>query len=156
MTTDTDHFTLSRRLPLPPDRLWQVLTDARAREQWGAPTEGTVLTVEVTDLREGGHERHRCGPADAPDFVVDTRWYHLDPPRRAVFNETVRIGDMALATSLVTYVLSTGDDGTTLDLAVSLSSFSGPGSLPEFRIGWEGGLANLDRYVAGLASESPA
>ncbi|ROU02466.1 SRPBCC domain-containing protein [Histidinibacterium lentulum] len=156
MTTDTDHFTLSRHLPLPPDRLWQVLTDARAREHWGAPTEGMVLSVEVTDLREGGLERHRCGPAEAPDFIVDTRWYRLDPPSLAVFTETLRFEGMTVGTSLVTYALTPQDGGTALDLAVSLSSFSGPEATADFRLGWEGGLANLDRYVAALATGAPA
>ncbi len=148
MTTDTLSFDLNRVYPLPPERLWTVMTDPREREQWGAPSEGTVLAVEASDLRVGGLDRHRCGPAEAPDFVVDTRWYRLEAPNHAVFTETVTVGDTTLATSLVTYALQPEGTGTALSVTVATSSFVGPEAMGEFRTGWEGGLANLDRHVA--------
>lgn len=156
MTLDTGHFEMSRELGLSPARLWDVLTDAGHREQWGAPEEGMVLTVEASDLREGGAERHRCGPADAPDFIVDTRWYRLDAPRMAVFTETIVVGGEAMATSLVTYALSAAGKGTRLEVGVAVSSFTGPEAPGEFQGGWEGGLANLETYVARLADEAAA
>lgn len=155
MTNDTATFDLSRRLPLPPDRLWPILTDPREREHWGAPEPGMVLTVERADLREGGQDRHRCGPADAPDFTVDTRWYRLDPPNRAVFTETVFVGGAALGTSLVTYVLTAAQTGTNLGLTVHVSAFGGPDMLDEFRAGWDAGLATLERHVADRAGMTP-
>ena len=152
MTTDTGTFSFSRRYGLPPARLWHVLTDPKMRERWGAPDATTVLVVDRADLREDGQDRHRCGPAEAPDFVVDTRWYRLDAPHLAVFTETLTIGADRLATSLVTYRLEAeGDgDGSALEIAVAVSSFAGPEVPAEFGGGWEGGLANLDRLVADL------
>ena len=154
MTLDTGHFDLARILPLPPDRLWELLTDARHRENWGAPEEGMVLVVEASDLREGGADRHRCGPAEAPDFVVDTRWYRLDAPSRAVFTETIVVGGQAMATSLVTYALEPEESGTRLLVNVAVSSFTGPGATEDFRGGWEGGLSNLETYVAKLGASA--
>lgn len=153
MKPDTASHDFERRLPLPPARLWEVLTDARHREQWGAPTEGTVLEVIEADTREGGLDRHRCGPAEAPEFIVDTRWYRLDAPNVAVFTETVEMGGELIFTSLVTYSLTASGSGTDLGVTVALSSFVGPDAAQHTRIGWEGGLSNLERYAAHLASE---
>ena len=156
MKPDTASLEFERRLALPPARLWEVLTDARHREQWGAPSEGAVLEVVEADVREGGRDRHRCGPAEAPEFTVDTRWYRLDAPHLAVFTETVDIGGEAIFTSLVTYRLTPAGTATVLGVTVAVSSFVGADVARDTRTGWEGGLANLERYTAGLASEGAA
>ncbi|MEM9031432.1 MAG: SRPBCC domain-containing protein [Pseudomonadota bacterium] len=156
MSNDTSSFDLAREFPLSPEKLWTLLTDARQREAWGAPEEGMELRVEVEDLREGGLERHRCGPEDAPEFVVHTRWYRIDAPRRAVFSETVSVGGEALGTSLVTYVLTVRDGGTALGVTVAVSAFGGPEMLGEFKAGWEGGLANLERLVTRTLADTDA
>ena len=145
---DVAQFDFERRFALPPDRIWHLLTDPKMRAEWGAPSEGTVLVMEQEDLRVGGHERHRCGPADNPEFVVETRWYRLDAPSIAAFTESLFIGGECLATSLVTYRLDTDGAGTALGIVVAVSSFAGPELPQEFHAGWEGGLANLDRLVA--------
>ncbi|MEL6838688.1 MAG: SRPBCC family protein [Pseudomonadota bacterium] len=147
MTLDTKSFDMHRTLPLPPAKLWEVLTDPKHREKWGGPDDNTVLIVDSADVRVGGQDRHRCGPADAPEFVIDTRWYDLAAPDRAVFTETLIIGDDALCTSLVTYALTPEGSGTKLSLTVAVSSFSGPDTLAEFQQGWDGGLDNLERYA---------
>lgn len=153
MTLDTTSFDLHRTLPLPPDRLWTVMTDPKHREKWSAPDAETVLVVDTADVRVGGQDRHRCGPADAPEFVVDTRWYDLAQPERAVFTETLVIGGEAVCTSLVTYSLTASSDGTDLSVTVAVSSFSGPDTLEEFRHGWGGGLDNLERHVTSIVRQ---
>lgn len=152
MTTDTGSFTLTRTLPLTPDRLWHVLTDAQMRESWGAPGDGMVLTMVRADLRVGGLETHRCGPAENPEFTVDTRWYRIDGPNDAVFTETVIIGGAAIATTLVTYRVTGTDTGAQLDITVAVSSFSGPDADDEFKAGWQAGLSNLEALAAKMAA----
>ncbi|MBF9043319.1 hypothetical protein HKCCE4037_08275 [Rhodobacterales bacterium HKCCE4037] len=146
MGTDTDTFHFSRNLPLPPDRLWHLMTDAKAREAWGAPGEHTLDVMEA-DTRVGGIDRHRCGPADAPEFEVETRWMRLDGPHDAVFTEMVEMGGMALGVSLVTYHLAAEGSGTALSVTVAVSSFVGPEMMADFKAGWSGGLDNLERVA---------
>ena len=150
MPLDTTSFDVIRTLPLPPERLFEVLTDARHREKWGAPDADTVLIVEKEDVSVGGQDRHRCGPKDAPEFLVDTRWYDLTSPERAVFTETLIFGGHAAMTSLVTYSLTPKGNGTELGVTVAVSSFTGADTLNEVRTGWEGGLMNLERHVNEL------
>jgi uncharacterized protein YndB with AHSA1/START domain len=154
MTPDTGSIDFTRTLPVSPDQLWGLLTDPKHRERWGAPSDDAVLVMESADLRVGGQDRHRCGPLEAPDFTVLTRWYHLEAPARAVFTETLVIAEAAIFTSLVTYVLSPASDGTRLAVTVALSSFTGEDATADVQEGWTAGLANLDRYIATLSAKA--
>lgn len=148
MTFPTADFTLSRSFGLSPDTLWHLLTDSKEREAWGVPDDSMVLVMERADLRVDGHERHRCGPADAPDFLVDTRWYALNAPWGACFTETLIVGDARAFTSLVTYRLSQSGAGTALEVHVAVTSFDGPDAFAEVEAGWTNALDRLQaRHV---------
>lgn len=148
MTTDTDVFTYTRDISLPPARLWPLLTHPDMRAVWGAPEEGMTLETITSDLRVGGVDHQRCGPADAPEFESHTRWYHLAEPSEAVYTEVIEAGGMALGTSLVTLRAAPEGTGTALSVTVAVSSFVGPEMIAEFKGGWEGSMANLDRLIA--------
>ncbi len=152
MTTDTANFDFQRDFQLNTDQLWHLLTDARMREVWGAPELGMILKVTKEDLRIGGLERHICGEEKAPDFEVETRWYHLNAPKDAVFTETVMAEENTFATSLVTYRVAEKGAGSALFINVAVSSFSGAESLNEFKAGWGSGLDNLDRVAAEMVN----
>lgn len=154
MALETSSFDTFRDLALPPARLWEVLTDPSLRCKWGGPDESMVLDVVNADLRVGGVDRLRCGPADAPEFEIETRWYDLTGPTRAVFTETLIFGGAAVSTSLVTYALEAAGNGTALGITVAVSSFSGPEALDEIKQGWEGGLANLERIVTQMTADA--
>ena len=143
MTTDTDTFAYERDYAISPAQLWHLLTDPAMRESWGAPGEGARLETLSADLRVGGVERHRCGPADAPEFEVETRWFHLAEAECAVMTEQIEAGGMALGASLVTYKIEARSERTHLWITVAVSSFVGPEMIAEFRDGWDSGFAKL-------------
>jgi len=149
MTTDT--FTFDRAFAATADRMWHLLTAPEAREIWGAPSDETVLETLSSDFRVGGTERHRCGPRDNPEFEVTTRWYNIDAPKTVTFTETINAGGATLGTSLVTYALQSSDTGTDVSITVAVVSFVDPEMVADFRQGWEGGLAQLDKLVASDA-----
>ncbi len=105
MTLDTKSFDLFRSLPLSPERLFALLTEAKYRDKWSAPDADTPVETVSSDLRVRGEDRQRCGPADDPTFEVITRWYHLSARERAVCTETPIFGGEAACTSFVTYNL---------------------------------------------------
>ncbi|MEL6700887.1 MAG: SRPBCC domain-containing protein [Pseudomonadota bacterium] len=150
MTTDTDTFTFTRSFDLPPAKLWHLLTAPEAREIWGAPNDETVLETLSADFTPGGTEHHRCGPKEAPEFEVTTRWYHIDAPQRVTFTEQIHAGGATLGASLVTYALTPIAKGTDLSVTVAVASFVGPDMVDDFRDGWTGGLAQLDKLIASL------
>ena len=150
MPLDTKSFDLFRTLPLDKARLWHVLTDAKTREKWNGPDASTLLVTDAADLQVGGVDRHRCGPVDAPEFVVETRWYDLTEYDRAVFTETLIFGGAAVCTSLVTYVLDGKENQTDLSITVAVSSFSGTETLAEVAQGWAGGMDNLEAFTKSM------
>lgn len=143
----TGNFTLTRDFGIAPDDLWHLLTDPETRAGWSAPSDSDVLTLDAQDLREGGTDRHRCGPAEAPDYTVDTRWYRLEAPALACFSETVEAGGMRIATSLVTYGLAETATGSALQVIVHVSSFVGDEALADFETGWTSALNRLQRQI---------
>ena len=145
----TTNFTLSRRFGISQDALWHILTDPKEREAWGAPDENTTLVMEKADLREDGHELHRCGPAEAPEFSVETRWYKLDRPHAACFTETLTFQGARAFTSLVTYHLTTEGTGASLEVDIALVSFDGEEVFGEVEAGW---TSALDRLQAKLVT----
>lgn len=147
MTAPIATFRLTRSIKASQDRLWHLLTDAKSRELWGAPSDDAVLVLETADLREGGQDRHRCGPADNPEFTVDTHWYHLDAPTCACFTETVSAGGQRFAVSLVTYTLATADGATDLIADVAVASMTGDDMQDDFQTGWTSGLDRLDTLI---------
>ena len=148
MTPATGQFTLRRQFQTPREELWTNLTDPQARAAWGAPSDDHVLHLETADLREDGHERHRCGPADAPEYTVDTRWYKLEKPDYAAFTETLTFGGARVSVSLVTYDLETDPEGTRLEVGITVVSFEGPEMIEEHKSGWTSALAQLQTRTA--------
>jgi uncharacterized protein YndB with AHSA1/START domain len=146
MTTDT--FTYTREVALPPTRLWPLLTHPDMRAKWGAPDADTTLETISSDVRIGGTDHQRCGHADAPEFEQHTRWYHLAEPSDAVYTEVIEAGGMALGASLVTMTAVSNGTGSTLNVTVAVSSFVGPEMIAEFKGGWDGSMANLDRLMS--------
>lgn len=145
-------FVVRREIAVTQDRLWTLLTDAKYREAWGAPSDEHVLVLEKSDLREGGAETHRCGPKDNPEFVVDTLWYHLDGPNTATFTETLIFGGQKASVSLVTYLLKQVDAKTNLQVEVAVSAFGDPDNaaemIEEHKAGWSSALERLFRMAS--------
>ena len=146
MSTDT--FTYDREMPLPPDRMWHLLTSQEGRQQWGAPEDGKTLDLLEADFSIGGTERHRCGPAEEPDFEVATRWYNIAAPEAATYTEVIEAGGMALGASLVTYAITPRGSGSHVLVTVAVSSFVGPEMIDEFRGGWDAGIQKIEALAA--------
>lgn len=151
MATQTSSLTFDRSFALSPARLWTLLTDGKMREAWGGPSDDTVLIMEIEDTREGGFELHHCGPKEAPEFSVETRWYKLNEAEDACYTETLVIGGEKLFTSLVTYALTKTATGTDLGIHVAITSFGDEDMTADIKEGWEGGLANLVKLAAAQA-----
>lgn len=151
MSVKTGHIHISRTIKVGQERLWHLLTDPEMRTLWGAPSDEHVLDMVSHDLREGGRDLHRCGPADNPEFEVATHWYHLAGPDMACFTETLEIGGARLSVSLVGYGLETVPGGTKLDVDISVTSLTGDDLTPDHEEGW---LSGLNRLVAMAEKET--
>jgi uncharacterized protein YndB with AHSA1/START domain len=88
MTTDTDTFTHAGDFAHSTDRMWHLITNPAMRDRWSAPGDHVVETLS-SDLRVGGVDHQRCGPADNPEFEATTRCYNLAPPTDAAYIEVI-------------------------------------------------------------------
>ncbi len=152
MTTDTAEYKFQRTINTSPARLWHLLTDPQMRGQWNAPSDDVILTPTISDLREGGIERHVAGDPAAPEFEAETRWYRLAEPSDAIYTETIEAGGQTIATQLVTYRIASTDSGCQLDITVAVSSHVGPEAPAEFHHGWETALTNLGQLASRVAA----
>jgi len=87
------------------------LTDPKAPEDWGAPSDEIVLVVDFSDVREGGKDLHYCGAKEEPEFTIGIHWYRLAAPTCAAFTEILVIKGETISVSLVSYGLLESADG---------------------------------------------
>jgi uncharacterized protein YndB with AHSA1/START domain len=139
---------MTRSIGTSPARLFHLLTDPRMREIWGAPSDDAVMVLETEDLREGGTERHRCGPKEAPEFEIETIWYKIAEPTAACFTETLEIGGERIFTSLVTYTVIGSGKSAELKVEIAITGFvEGEDMTGDIRDGWTSGLSKLQKLA---------
>ncbi|WP_255955568.1 SRPBCC family protein [Streptomyces odontomachi] len=118
--SDSDHsvlhstFTLERRYPAPPSRVFAAWSDPAEKATWfaGAGVEHAL------DFRVGGRETVHCRrrPDAGPDLAVVSVYQHIDPDERIVYTSTLSADDELATVSLTTVEFSAEGDGTRLVL----------------------------------------
>lgn len=144
---DFNTLTLNRQIACPPARLFHLMTDQSAREVWGAPDDSTVMQIDSFDLRPGGREVSRCGPAQSPEFLVTTDFHVIDAPTRLICTETLDFGEGPVSVSLITQDIVGRDVGSHLTVTLQIASLIGPDMAADYQTGWNGGLDNLARLA---------
>ena len=142
-----DTLTLTKTIAAPPTSLFPLMTQPDYRAEWGAPTENTRLDIVEADIRPGGRELSRCGPADNPEFEVTTDFHHLEAPSLLTFTETIRIEGAPISCGLCTVEIAPEGPGTRLTVTAQLSSLIGDEMAAGYTEGWTAALANLDRLA---------
>ncbi|MFY0635990.1 MAG: SRPBCC domain-containing protein [Vannielia sp.] len=138
-----DTLTLTRSIAAPPARLFPLMTQPEFRAEWGAPTENTRLDILQADIRPGGRELSRCGPADNPEFEVTTDFHHLDAPALLIFTETIRIEGAPISAGLCSIEITPEGAGSHLTVTAQLASLIGDEMAEGYTQGWTAALTNL-------------
>ena len=68
--TSEREILLSRVFDAPRNLVWEAWTDPRQVAQWWGPN-GFTTTIEVMDVRPGGHWRHVMHGPDGTDYPND-------------------------------------------------------------------------------------
>ncbi len=145
---DIFHETLAfeRTFDAQPERLFQAFADPRQREIWSAPTPETVIVIDETDLRTGGHaiDTFRCGSADALNWTMKVIYHRVEDGRLVTFTEELWDGATLLTVALITLEFQMrGEAGTLLKLTDQVTSFVGRGGVAGHSEGYAKALANL-------------
>jgi uncharacterized protein YndB with AHSA1/START domain len=127
---------VERRIPAPPDDVFDYLTDPVKYTRW----KGSEAEL---DPRPGGVYRVRMGP----DSVAAGEYLEVEPPRRVVFTWGWEgSADVPPGSTTVEITLSEDGDGTLLRLRHS--GFPADRDAELHREGWEDYLGRLEQ-VAG-------
>lgn len=108
-------FSLERRYPASPARVWRALTDVEAKQKWfgGAPGSWQLLERRM-DVRVGGSERLKGRWDGGLVTCFDAVYFDVVPQQRLVYTYEMHLDDRKISVSLATIELMAETAGTRL------------------------------------------
>jgi uncharacterized protein YndB with AHSA1/START domain len=117
-------FTIERRYPVPPARVFEAFADPAVKERWFAMPPEWVDTTHTMDFRIGGRELNRGGPPGGTVHTFDARYQDIVPGSRIVYAYDLYLDEQRISVSLATVELAAdGPDG-----AATVMSFTEQGA----------------------------
>ena len=146
-------FTLERRYPYPPARVFAAFADPVLKARWFSGPDGCTPIERSCAFHEGGRERAvgRWPNGLVTDF--DAIYHDIVADRRIVYSYAMRLDDRRISVSLATIEILPDGAGTRLivtEQGAFLDGYEDNGSR-------EHGTGDLlDRMAASLAAEPSA
>jgi uncharacterized protein YndB with AHSA1/START domain len=109
-----DTFTIERRFPASPARVFASFADVTKKARWFGCADGWVVAESSLDFRVGGREVWRVGPPGGVEHRNDTVYHDIVPDERIVWSYTMSLGDTRISVSLATVELRADGKGTAL------------------------------------------
>jgi len=134
-----DTFTLERRYPAPPTRVFQAFSDPAIKRRWFAEGEGFHVQDYALDFRAGGSERVSFTTEHGMAIRNDSTILDIVPERRIVLAYTMSTDDRLFSASLTTFLFLEEEGGTLLRMTEQGAWFKG-GDGPDMRAGGWGSL----------------
>ena len=155
----TDHcvnhvtFTIERRYPASPAKVFGAWADAAAKEIWlddpdYKSDEGTGYEL---DFRVGGHERFGGLTPEGTRYSYDALYYDIVPDQRIVYSYEMYSGDDRMSVSLTTVEIVPDQDGTKLTYTEQGAFLDGIDKPEHREEGTAWILDNLGKYLAARA-----
>jgi len=125
-----DTFTIERRYPATPARVFNAFADQTAKARWFGCVDGWTVAEQTLDFRVGGREVWRVGPPGGVEHRNDTYYHDIVPNERIVWSYAMSLDDIRISVSLSTVELSADGDGTRLvftEQGMYLDGYEGAG-----------------------------
>jgi len=147
-----DRVHIARMIDAPREEVFRAWTDPDQLRRWWGPGEFTCPEAEV-DLRPGGRYRLVMQPAAGDPFVLVGTYREVEPPARLVYTWRWETGPAADGSeSLVTVEFR--DHGGSTGVVLIHTEFPASHGPAPYRMGWEGGLVKLERFLARSAVDA--
>ncbi|WLQ05019.1 SRPBCC family protein [Arthrobacter oryzae] len=139
-------LNLECTLPVPPDKVFRMLTEPPELVKWWGP-HGFIIPDAELNLVEGGRYKFRMTPPDGEPFHLSGEYLEIDPPWRLVY--TFRWEEPAPddRETVVDVTLHRADGGTRL--ALSQGPFLTEERLALHRSGWTESFEKLRALFGG-------
>jgi uncharacterized protein YndB with AHSA1/START domain len=146
-TTDALDLRVSRRLPAPPEEVFDAYTDAEKQKIWFSLLDETPGIVEIeVDLRVGGIQTAVWGPSRDELFTEVQTFLEIDRPHRLVTSSTGSTPDGMSMTTRIEITFADDGDGTLM--SVHQSGFPTPEIRDFFGThAWVGALDRVEAYL---------
>ena len=128
-----DTFTLTRRLPASPARVWDAFTNPAKKATWFANSGGATTARYSLDCREGGSEHWSGTFGGSPLIEMDARFVDVIAEQRIITSYAMKIGGNRISVSTQTTEFRPDGDGTILSLT-EYGAFLDGYDKPEMRI----------------------
>jgi uncharacterized protein YndB with AHSA1/START domain len=111
-----DSFSIERRYPVAPEKVFAAWTTLDAKKQWFGNEEGIEPVGEQTlDFQVGGRE-HFSAKAEGKVYDFDATYCDIVPDERIVWTYDMKMDGRRISVSVATVEISGTPGGTTLVL----------------------------------------
>jgi uncharacterized protein YndB with AHSA1/START domain len=140
-------FTIERRYPVPPARVFAAWADVETKSRWFVgPPDRWRLVERHLDFRVGGVELLR-GQLSSGPVTFTARYHAIEPDRRLVYVYDMHVGDQHMSVSLASVELFATGDGTRMMFTEQAAFLDGEDGLRSRELGTD---AHFDRLAAVL------
>jgi uncharacterized protein YndB with AHSA1/START domain len=107
-------FTIERRYPVAPSRVFFAFADPAIKRRWFRMPDDWVGKEHSLDFRVGGRELSRGGPEGGPVHVFDAQFSDIVEDQRIVYTYDLSLDDTLISTSVATIELRATGDATAM------------------------------------------
>ena len=154
MTTVHGSFTLERRYPAPPSRVFHAFADPSLKRRWYVEGEGWIVEHHALDFRPGGHETSRFRFRGGPPIENHTVVHDVVRDERIVTSYVMAIDGRRISASLATVELEPVDGGTRLRFTEQGAYFDDPDAVRNREAGTRELLEALGSLLAETENEA--
>jgi uncharacterized protein YndB with AHSA1/START domain len=129
-----DTFTLERRYPSAPAKVYRYFSETTYRKRWFGATADWSQRSHSLDFRVGGREREQGAPPGGPLITYDSHILDLLPGERIINSYVLAAAGERFSVSLCTVELRPDGTGTLLRLTEHGAYFDGNPEAPRLRV----------------------
>lgn len=145
-------FTIERRYPVVPARVFAAWATVKAKQQWAFCDENWKPAVHELDFRVGGYERIVTGPAGGAKHIFNGLFWDIVPDQRIVFSYDMHLDERLVSVSLTTIEFHAAAHGSNMRFTEQGMFLDGYDDIEGREEGTRLGLDNLDLLLRPAAA----